>query len=467
LDNLGRCFVGLTLSCARCHDHKFDPITTRDYYGLYGIFHSTRYPWPGIELDKRQRDFVPLVASGEVANVEQARVAWDAEQSRLDGEVKKLKEALKKASADEKPAVEAKVKEAERLAGEHSGKPLPFEYAYAVAEAKTREDVAVHLKGDPARPGDIVRRHFPAVLGGQELSEDFPGSGRAELAEWILAPDNPLPARVMVNRIWQHHFGRGIVPTPNDFGKQGKPPTHPELLDYLAAKFREVGWSIKALHRLIILSRTYQLSSERDSDAIARDPTNELLAGFTRQRLDAESIRDTLLAVGGNLDLSPAGAHPFPQPHTWNFTQHNPFKAVYDSNRRSVYLMTQRIQRHPYLAIFDGADPSTSTAARTTSTTPLQALYLLNDPFVHQQSQRVADRVRAHAADEEARVQFASELLLARPATADEIAAAKQYFAKTATALRTHGIPDEEIEAELWPSYVRVLFRLNEFVYLD
>ena len=237
----------------------------------------------------------------------------------------------------------------------------------------------------------------------------------------------------MVNRLWQHHFGRGLVPTANDFGKQGKPPTHPELLDYLAARFRDGGWSIKAMHRLMLLSRTYRQSTARTADALERDPSNELLAGFPRRRLDAESIRDTLLALGGNLDLSPAGAHPFPPAQEWGYTQHKPFKDVYPSNHRSVYLMTQRIQRHPYLAIFDGADPSTSTPARTTSTTPLQALWLLNDSFVHEQSKRVAERIMAQRADDPARIRHAYELLYARPADADEVKLAQGFLASVRT----------------------------------
>ncbi|HET6422791.1 MAG TPA: PSD1 and planctomycete cytochrome C domain-containing protein, partial [Planctomycetaceae bacterium] len=465
IDNLGRAFLGLSLSCARCHDHKFDPITTRDYYGLYGVLASTQYPWPGIELDKRQRDLVPLVAPDQRDEMLRQQTARNKEQSRLDDSVKKKKEALKKVSDENKAAAEAEVKEAERLAREHRQLPPLFDTAYAVAEAKERQDAAVQIKGDPTRSGDVVPRHFPAVLGGGPLPDGQDSSGRMELAEWIVSPVNPLPARVMANRIWQHHFGRGIVPTPNDFGKQGKPPTHPELLDYLAVQFRSAGWSVKSLHRKIMLSRTYQMASMRDSQALTEDPTNDWLAGFPRRRLDAEAIRDTLLALGENLDLSPAGPHPFPAQETWDFTQHKPFKAVYESRHRSVYLMTQRIQRHPYLAIFDGADPSTSTAARMISTTPLQALYLLNDPFVHEQSQRIAGRIRSHSRNVEGRVNHAYELLLARPATVDEMTAANEFLGKATKLL--HDDASDPREAIAWRAYVRALFRLNEFVYLD
>ena len=461
IDNLGRSFLGLTVSCARCHDHKFDPIEARDYYALYGVFNSTRYPWPGIELDKRQRDFVPLVPPEEQASAVAAILARDAELVRLNKDVNQLKAKLKDIAADEKATAQEKLKAAEKAEKELAHAGLPFETAYAVAEGAQPGDVPLQQRGDPARPGEIVSRRFLTVLGGAALPASAPTSGRAQLAEWILAPENPLAARVMANRIWQHHFGRGLVATPNDFGKQGKSPTHPELLDWLATRFRESGWSMKALHRVIMLSRTYRLASARSEAALARDPGNELLASFPRRRLEAEAIRDALLALGGNLDLSPAGAHPFPPAHEWKYTQHNPFKSVYESNRRSVYLMTQRIQRHPYLAIFDGADPSTSTPARPISTTPLQALYLLNDKLVHDQAGHVAVRLAAEAPTDRARITRAYELLFARPPAGDELAGAEVFLAKARAQIGVEG------DAEAWRAYVRVLFRLNEFVYLD
>ena len=305
------------------------------------------------------------------------------------------------------------------------------------------------------------------MLGGQELDAEVDASGREQLAEWILAADNPLTARVMANRIWQYHFGRGIVPTPNDFGKQGKPPTHPELLDYLANQLRSNAWSIKSLHRQIMLSRTYQQSSMRDPKAVAEDPSNDWLAGYPRRRIDAEAIRDTLLELGGNLDLSPAGPHPFPPEHSWKFTQHNPFKAIYETNRRSVFLMTQRIQRHPFLAIFDGADPSTSTATRMSTTTPLQALYFLNDPFVHEQAKRVAERIVRQTNDDASRIAFAFQLLLLRNATNEEAVSSVEFINNAKKLLSEGGVASEEVEREAWQAYVRSLFRLNEFVYLD
>lgn len=464
IDNLGRAFLGMSLSCARCHDHKFDPVTAEDYYALYGIFSSTRYPWPGIELDQKQRDLVPMVAADEVAAAAEAhrqhreqRQRWRSEIGKLEGRIKKEKDPEARTTL-EKTRDDTR----ERLASLERH-PVPA-LAYAVADGSRPGDAKLQFKGDPAKPGAVVPRRFLTVLGGRALPDGATGSGRRELADWILAPDNPLPARVMVNRIWQYHFGRGLVPTPNDFGKQGKPPTHPELLDWLAVRFIAEGWSVKAMHRLILGSRTYRQATGTPP---SEDPNNDRLSRFPRQRLDAEAIRDTLLWHGGSLDLSTPEAHPFPSEDSWNFTQHNPFKAVYETNRRSVYLMTQRLQRHPYLAVFDGADPSTSTPVRGTSTTPLQALFLLNDPMVHAQAAGLAAAVRAAAPDDDSRLDHAIHRVLARPATAAERTDGRAFLDAARTTLRAHGTPDDRIEDEVWTALARSLFRLSEFVSPD
>ncbi|HWB09650.1 MAG TPA: DUF1549 domain-containing protein [Pirellulales bacterium] len=463
IDNLGRAFLGLTLNCARCHDHKFDPITTEDYYGLYGIFHSTRYPWPGIELEQKQRDLAPLVSADEARR---AAEAHKAQQEELDAEVRRLEKQRDQApNKEEKDKLNEEVEKARDAAAKHS-KTLPsVPWAYSVAEASRIENVRVQYKGDPNKTGPEVPRRFPLALGGYALRADDRTSGRMSLAGWIADADNPLTARVMVNRIWQYHFGQGIVPTANDFGKQGKPPTHAELLDWLARRFIDSGWSIKAMHRLMMLSHTYRLAAVEDPPAA--DPANDLLSGFRRSRLDAESIRDALLFVSGNLDLSPGGAHPFPASAEWKFTQHNPFKAVYETNHRSVYLMTQRIQRHPYLAIFDGADPSFSTPRRLSTTTPLQSLYLLNNELVDKQAEGVAGRLMEERADDAGRVERAYLLLFARPPTPDESAKAASFFKQAQSALERSGAPADRIARLAWQSYVRSLFLLNEFVYVD
>ena len=462
IDNLGRAFQGLSLNCARCHDHKFDPISTEDYYGLYGFFHSTRYPFPGIELEQKQRDFVPLVPSDEAAA---AVAAFQTEQARLDAIVQTLEKSRDELQGESRDAKKKEVDAARKTAESHSKSPLPFDSAYAVADSRKIEDVPVQYKGDPAKPGPRVRRRFPVGLGGYEVPVDESHSGRLSLANWIASRNNPLTARVMVNRLWGYHFGRAIVPSPNDFGRQGKPASHPELLDWLACQFMDSGWSIKAMHRQILNSETYQRQSVADPSANTSDPSNELLSGFNRRRLDAESIRDALLFVAGNLDLSRPGPHPFPPQAEWSFTQHNPFKAVYESNHRSVYLMTQRTVRHPYLGIFDGADNNVAVGARGNSTTPLQALFLLNNSFVYQQTGALAARVIAGSPDLPSRVNAAYEILFARPPSLEELAAGINYLVSIA-ATTENGSYDQN-RSDYWCSYLRVLTRLNEFVYID
>jgi hypothetical protein len=486
IDNLGRTVLGLTINCARCHDHKYDPLTSEDYYALYGFFQSTRYPWPGIEDDKIPRDLVPLVSADAEARAQNER---QQQQSALDARIKQLEdertaaakalEEAMKADGDQKEARVAEAKKSvqeleQALQGPRKErgilikKALPIEMAYAVAEGtKKVGNARIHIKGNPERPGNEASRHFPRVLGGMELSSEIKGSGRLELARWLSDANNPLTARVMVNRIWQFHFGRGIVATPNDFGIRGKPPTHPELLDFLAARFVADGWSIKSLHRFIMLSRTYQLSSRDDAANAQADVNNDFRWRFDRRRLDAESIRDAMLSLSGGLDQSMGGAHPFPDQTTWEFSEHDPFKAVYDTRRRSVYLMAQRFQKHPFLALFDGADTNASTAERLTSTTALQALYLMNDPFVHQQAEGFAARLLSERSDDGSRLKRAYELALGRPCTADEQAQAMAFLERARANLQGAGIAPDQLAAETWRSFVRALFLTHEFVYVE
>lgn len=464
IDNLGRTFLATSINCARCHNHKFDPLTADDYYGLYGIFNSTRYPWPGIELEQRQRDLVPLIPDADAQIIFRER---QQQQSKLDARVQQLESELKGAADGRRSELKKQIDEARKEAQRHANSPLPFELAYAVAESSKIEDAAIQQKGDPAKLGAIVPRHFLTVLNGARLPDNDRSSGRLQLANWIVDPSNPLTARVMANRIWLYHFGKGIVQTPNDFGRQGKPPTNPELLDHLATQFLINGWSIKSLHRQIVLSRTYRLSGNRDDASKEIDPNGELLASFPRNRLDAEALRDTLLQLGGELDTTPGGPHPFPPQSEWKFTQHNPFKAVYESNRRSVYLMTQRIQRHPYLAIFDGPDPSTSTPHRSNSTTPLQALYLLNDAFVHQQAAGLEKRIRSERSATSDRLELAYLLMLGRRPMSEENEAAVDFLTEIRNKLMAAKIPDDQLESQSWQALIRAMFRLNEFIYID
>jgi hypothetical protein len=304
----------------------------------------------------------------------------------------------------------------------------------------------------------------------------------------------------MVNRLWQHHFGRGLVATPSDFGTRGAAPSHPELLDYLATRFIESGWSVKAMHRLMVLSTTYQqgsgegwsagvrgywsdgvmeywggartvksLSSHHSNTPLLQfpDPDNSLLSRFPRRRLDAEQIRDALLSVSGALDLSPGGAHPFPPENTWKFSQHEPFISLYETNRRSVYLMQPRIRRHPFLAVFDGADANVSTARRQVSTTPLQALFAMNDPFAHEQAATLAGRLLRERPDDRQRLELAHQLAFARPASAEEIRDDLAWLSRVREKLASGNVPAEERPLKAWSSYARALLGSSEFLFVD
>ncbi|HVX11360.1 MAG TPA: DUF1553 domain-containing protein [Pirellulales bacterium] len=513
IDTTGRAFMGLTLRCARCHDHKFDPVTTEDYYGLYGIFASTKFPWAGAEEFQSKgffrQNFVPLVpphrAAAPIATWEREIADRTAQLDRLakedpaalriaelDQQVKAKKEQLAAAGdnqtalADELAVLE---KERARVDGELQAKLAPLRVelrnlrrpglppdvpgAYAVSEGPVVE-TRVQRSGEPADLGDVVLRAAPAFLsrGSSPNSSGFSdipagASGRRQLAEWLTRPDHPLTARVMVNRVWQHHFGKGLVSTPSNFGLRGEPPSHPELLDWLTARFVEGGWSIKGLHRLILLSRAWQLAVSDNPAVAANDPANRWYARHDRRRLEAEAIRDAMLSVAGTLDLARPGTQPFPPIREWNWTQHQPFKAVYPSRNRSVYLMTQRIQRHPYLALFDGPDTNTSTDVRTSATVPLQALWLMNDPFVAEQAARLAERLLTATRDPRGRIELAYRLAYGRHAQVAEIDRAIVYVERYVQGLAEANSPGERREAEAWASFARVVLTANEFFYVD
>ena len=474
IDNVGRTMMGMTLACARCHDHKFDPVSTREYYGLYGFFASTRYPFPGIELFKAQQHFPSLMPDKETAEHLAKYSAKTAEiQKRLDA---KLEQCRVKAEDNARKHATATVTEQRQMhddlswlqvqarkVGEELAKHLKtipdYPTAYAVSESKP-VDAAIQIKGQVDRPGAVVPRQFPKVLGGQQLStESANGSGRLELAKWIASPDNPLTARVIVNRVWQRYFGRAIVPSTTDFGLRGQKPDHPELLDWLATDFVEHGWSLKHLHRRILTSRTYRLSSDAASNDTTFDPDNIALSKQRRKRLDAESIRDTILLLSGQLDREPmTEPHPFPPRDKWKFTQHGPFKASYESNKRSVYLMMKRLTADRFFQTFDGPDRNVCTQSRDQSITALQALYFVNNDFMHKQAAHLGAELLKRPEDE--RLGFVIEHVLQRQPTNAE----QTMFADHLSEVRKISQGNEQ---EAWASVVRTLFRLNEFVYVD
>jgi hypothetical protein len=322
IDVIGRSILGLTIGCARCHDHKFDPIPTADYYSLAGIFFSTHIlPNVGPKTDgppmlrillgspqeiERQARYTAQVAVLE-KRVQAATPSRYQELARnlLPGTTRSILIAAEKAQLGGLQAELAELKK-------HAPPLLPFtngaqEGGVPDSPHAGIHDVRIHMRGSYSRLGESVPRRFPRIVAGDHQPPIREGSGRLQLARWLVTPDNPLTARVMVNRIWQHHFGQGIVRTPSNFGKQGERPTHPELLDYLAKRFVESGWSMKAMHRLIMLSAVYQQASEPLPGTRQADPDNRFFGRMNRQRLEAEAIRDNLLAVSGRLNSTMGG----------------------------------------------------------------------------------------------------------------------------------------------------------------
>lgn len=368
----------------------------------------------------------------------------------------------------------AAVREEAQKAGQELNSLLtdgPFPMAYGMAEG-TPHDVQIQKRGEPTQPGDLVPRGFITSLGGNSLPAELSGSGRLQLAEWLTSSEHPLTARVMANRLWQYHFGRGLVKTSNDFGVRGLPPTHPELLDHLASKFVQSGWSVKSMHRLIMLSRTYQLASEQDAAALqhaeaqtsAVNPT-DLYVHFQRRRLSAEEIRDSILLVSGELDSARGEGHPFPSPVSWGFSQHGPFIAVYDNNLRSVYLMTQRLKRHPFLGLFDGSDPNASTPDRLGTTVPTQALFFLNDAFVHAKAAAWAEKLIANGRSESQQIDLAWRQAFDRAATTEEQISSAEYLAAAREELAVLNTVDADRRA--LASWLRTLLGSNEFLHVD
>lgn len=453
LDLTNRTYSGLLSSRNRKVEFSgqmatgWDGVIDYTFIDSYGHIGGVR---PSIDADNfliQQVPFPPIETAVIPASTESREV-------RL-ARVKHLRDQLASLAAD----AELSKQELNRLLAEG-----PYPMAYGVVEG-TPHSVRMQMRGEPDHPGPLVERGFIKALGGETLPPQTTGSGRLELATWLTQPDNPLTARVMVNRIWLYHFGRGLVKTPNDFGVRGLPPTHPELLDHLARQFMQRGWSIKAMHRLIMLSATYQQSAVASESITASLDTSDLYVHYLRHRLSAEEIRDAILTVSGELDSVPGQGHPFPAPTSWGYSQHGPFAAVYDHNKRSVYLMTQRLKRHPFLALFDGADPNASTADRLGTTVPTQALFFLNDPFVHQKSDRFAVRLRSESKDLKSQIQRVSQLAIGRPATDGELAEAVRFCELYRAELTSAGHADPELGA--LAAYVRTVFGCNEFLYVD
>lgn len=429
-------FLGLTVACARCHDHKFDPITTQDYYGLAGIFASIRPADRPLVPDAEVKAF--RTAHGQVRELQKE---LDKLKAKKDAEAPKQAEALKTKIAALKSAtphfdapVASGVEEASLLVLADGPYRTRLEYKMGIAQ-----DVAVQIRGNPANPGPLVPRRFLSVLSPSAPVPFRQGSGRLELAQALTREAAPLTARVLVNRVWKHHFGRGLVETPSDFGAQGDRPSHPELLDDLTARFIAAGWSIKWLHREIMLAATYRQSS-RSAPAEATDPENRWLGRMPRRRLEVEAWRDAMLAVTGTLDPRRGG----------------PSQELGDPNntRRTLYGTVKRRELNDLLRLHDFPDPTIHSPNRLPTTTPLQQLYTLNSPFLRQKALALAKRLKTDApATDEARIQRAYILLFGRPATAHQVQLGLDFLTPPSEAA--------------WAQYAQVLLGSNEFLFVD
>ncbi|MDG2360261.1 MAG: PSD1 and planctomycete cytochrome C domain-containing protein [Planctomycetaceae bacterium] len=379
VDTLSRGLLGLTVACARCHDHKYDPIPTTDYYSLAGVFAS-------ISMFNRPIN--------------------DKKEKNKNGEAKN-----------------------------------PVDAVHIVKEAKPT-DLNVQIRGDVKNKGEIVQRGFPQILSAGLHAKFNEGSGRRELAEQIVRRDNPLTARVIVNRVWGLLFGKPIVRTPSNFGTLGKPPTHPKLLDDLSVRFMENGWSIKWLCREIILSSTWQQRSDLKEAGQRADPSNRLLWRMNRRRLDVESWRDTILFSAGRLNRTVGGKSIDPTDPK--------------ETRRTVYSKVSRLDLNPMLAMFDFPDPNVHAGTRIETTTPLQKMFVLNSPFMVAQVDALAQRCLAVADEDSKRINWACQTLFGRGPTPEEQKLALEFL----------GDHDDKHTAR-WKQYAQVLLASNELLMID
>ncbi len=481
----GQVFLGLTVDCARCHDHKIDPIPQKDYYRLLSFFHNTNHYRNGGPTDER-----PLVSASESKRAyEQRRVELRAALDGFESDFRKLYEQIHGPRAEPPDLARLIRAEGANLLGVERYQryaeqrrelqtllrtKMAGDIALCVTESgPLAPDTFVLLRGNPHVQGEKVDPAFPAILGGVQPVIPTPPPGakttgrRLVLANWIASPANPLAARVMVNRIWQYHFGRGIVRSSSNFGLLGDKPTHPELLDWLTDEFVRRGWSMKALHRLILTSNTYRMSSRSNDRALSLDPANDLFWRFDMRRLTAEEIRDSILAVSGTLNLKMYGPGVYPAiPREVLAGQSMPGKGwgkspFAEQCRRSVYVHVKRSLLTPILESFDAAETDRSTPLRFVTTQPTQALALLNSDFVHEQAALFAGRLRREGGPElDKQVRLALTLATMRPPNDTEV----RHGVKLIAGLK---VKDGISEEAALTYFCLVVLNLNEFVYLD
>ncbi len=469
VDMFGTVFLGLATGCARCHDHKFDPFTQREYYQLFAFFnnvneYSNDLP-PFSDTNDLEITHQPLLALGKPEEV----TKYNTLRSMLLALQKERTSYLhgRQLEGAKDPALTLRNEAIANLK-----KQVPkLTLAMVMDELPTPRPAHILLGGDYQRPGAPVKAEVPAAFHKQALKDH---KTRLDLANWLVDPENPLLARVTVNRIWQRYFGRGIVETENDFGRMGAKPSHPELLDWLAVEFIEKGWSQKAIHRAIVNSKTYRQSSTARPDTEKKDPRNVLLSRQNRLRLEAEIIRDSALTASGLLHPAIGGPSVFPpQPDgamdasqvkkTWKVSP-GP-----DRYRRGLYTHYWRITPHPAMSVFDAPNAMMACTRRTRSNTPLQALTLLNGAAFHEMAQSLAKRIAAEGGDSpESRIAYGFRLTHSRPPSASESARLLRLFHTEKDDLATH--PEEAAKLSPdpalapWTALARVLINTDEFI---
>jgi hypothetical protein len=452
IDTVGRTFLGLTLGCARCHDHKFDPIPTADYYSLAGIFKSTK-TMDNFRVVARWHER-PLGTPEEIARQHEQQKKIDAKRREIDAAAKRPKENEEKLKR-----LRSELRELEKGKQE-----LPA--AMAVEEGSVG-NVRIHLRGSHWTLGREVPRRFPQILADdRQTSLDGKRSGRRQLAEWLTRADHPLTGRVMVNRVWHWHFGRGLVGTTDNFGRLGERPVNQPLLDWLTLRVIEGGWSIKALHRQIMLSNTYQMSATPDAEASRVDPENRLRWRWDRRRLEAEEVRDALLAVSGQLDTALGGSLLQGNNRAYVPGYPNSRYNRYDSRRRSVYLPVLRSDLYAVFQAFDFADPSTPSGERATTTVAPQALFMLNSKLVREQTRSLASFMLRRGEDT-LRLRWLYVSSLGRPPTSAEIARALAFVGRAEQLLAREKLDAGERRLRAWQAFCQVIVASNEFIYVE
>ena len=476
IDTVGRVFLGMTFGCARCHDHKFDPIDTADYYGLAGIFKSTRtmdtytkvakwheHPLKSAEATQMQADYEAQVAAKKMAIETTVKSADEALQASLP-DVAILPESKESQYPEETRTTLTKLRE-ELAALEKAPPELPTSMGVTEDEIV---DVPIHVRGNPSRLGDVVPRHVPAVMKGPEMP-GFSGqhSGRRELAEWLVNDHHPLTSRVLVNRVWRWHFGRGLVASADNFGLLGEKPSHPELLDWLAKEFIHRKWSLKEMHRVILLSNTYQQNTHVSSEAATADPDNRLWSRFPVRRLAAEEIRDSLLFVSGQLDATMGGSLLKVKNRGYLFDHTSIDTTDYNSARRSLYLPVIRNNVFEMFQLLDFPDPAVPTGDRATTTVAPQALMMMNSDFVMQAADALAGRVLTTDSTDSERVKEIYVTCLGREPSNEEISQDLQLIKDTLQTFSSDARSDKDRLTAAWSVACQVVLASSEFVYLQ